>query len=127
MRVTGNSRLTRIIRQSESEDTMRNALKNLGPFHSDRQREDDQQKAAALLCPQHPRRKDVQLRAGIDKRGAWWFFEPIDSLEGSQAWRRFERCGTTRQSEILSYDDRGELGHRQGPAGCILLYYEPDS
>jgi len=88
--------------------------------------EADYKAANKLLCPPHPSYRGVKLRVGIDKRGRWWLFEPVNGRSGPDGWRMYKLCSNTLQAKILPYDDRAELAYRQGPAGCMLIHYEPN-
>jgi len=77
----------------------------------------------ALLFPAHPRYPGRNLKVGIDEKGDWWTFEPIE-CKGPGGWRKYRPCRDRRVALLLLLDDAEKLAHEEGaPPGCHFVSF----
>lgn len=84
-----------------------------------------------LLCPELPAHKGAKLRLGIDKRGNHVVFKLTGSdPRDPKSWQRAgEYPNSLLQRFFLCLNDPAyekTIVPRQGPAACLMYYYEPE-
>gem|GEM_PF-3872164 len=96
--------------------TVQNGLSELGPLG-------DKLKAMKVICPPHPQGEGRQLRACMNKRGQWWYYQSTKHNPGPNDWIMHRGMTVEEIADILHVYDKGQLQVHRGPNGCYLHYH----
>ncbi len=78
--------------------------------------------ARQALQPSH-QDSTKQLRACIDKRGRYWFYQSSKDNAEHDRWSTFRQMKSEEIAAVLAVEAKGQLEAYRGPAGCMLLYH----
>ena len=87
----------------------------------------DKLEAMKVVAPPHPSYEELRLKAGVNEDGEWWYFEQVcGGGRDNGSWRRYRRCKAREGDKLRELDRAGVLLRKpdEGPAGCILVYYQ---